>query len=58
MKIKIPVHKTILAVVLHGCETWYLTLKEKRVTFWGYKRVGCSGCRREKVIGDCREFVK
>jgi hypothetical protein len=27
---KIKIHKTIiLSIVLHGCETWYITLKEE-----------------------------
>jgi hypothetical protein len=44
-KLKIRVYKTIvLPVVLYGCETWSLTLKEKRRP------------ERGKVTGEWREL--
>jgi hypothetical protein len=57
--IKIRIYKTIiLNVVLYGCETWYLTLREEhrlRVFENGVLRRIC-GPKRDVVTGDWRKL--
>jgi len=53
-KLKIEIHKTIpLSVVLYGCETWSLTLKEERRLGVCENRVlrGIFGLKMNKVTG-------
>jgi hypothetical protein len=38
--IKIRIYKTILHVVLYGCETWSLNLREEHIDC-GFLRTGC-----------------
>jgi hypothetical protein len=48
---KIIIYKTIiLPVVLYGCETWSLTLREEH----GLRVFGIIGPRRDEVTGDLR----
>jgi hypothetical protein len=56
-KVKIKTYKIInLPVVLYGCETWYLTLKEKVRLNVFQKRMlrRKSGPKTEEIIGSCR----
>jgi len=50
----------ILPVVLHGCETWSLTLREERkLTVFEnmvFRRI--FGPRRDEVTGDWRRIIK
>jgi hypothetical protein len=53
------IHKTIiLPVVLHGCETWSLTLREEHRLKVFENRVlrGIFGQKRDKVIGGWRKL--
>ena len=57
--IKIKIYRTvILPCVLYGCETWSLTLKEKRTVKVFEKRVlrRILGPKREEVIGEWRKL--
>jgi hypothetical protein len=57
--LKIKVYKTIiLPVVLYGCETWSLTLREKRRLRVSENRVlrGIFGPRRDEVKGKWRKL--
>jgi hypothetical protein len=54
-KLKIKIYRTIiLPVVLYGCETWSLTLREerKRRVFENKVLRRIFGPRRDEVIGD------
>jgi hypothetical protein len=56
---KIGIHKTIiLPVVLYGCETWCLTLREKRRLRVFENRVlrRIFGPKRDEVTGDWRKL--
>jgi hypothetical protein len=58
-KIKIKINRTIiLPVVLHGCETWLLTLREERRLRVFEKRVlrKIFGSKRDEVIGEWRKL--
>jgi hypothetical protein len=53
--IKIRIYKTIiLPVVLYGCETWFLTLREEHRLRVSENRVlrRIFGPRRDEVMGD------
>jgi len=57
--IKIKIYRTIiLPVVLYGCETWSLTLREERRLRVSEKRVlrTVFGPKREEVIGEWRKL--
>jgi hypothetical protein len=57
--IKIRIYKTInLPVVLHGCETWSLTLREKHRLRVFENRVlrRTFGLKRDEVTGDWRKM--
>ena len=57
--LKIKVYKTIiLPVLLYGCETWSLTLREERRLRVLENRVlrGIFGCKRDEVIGEWRKL--
>jgi hypothetical protein len=59
--IKITIYKTIiliLPVVLYGCETWSLTLREEhRLRVFENRVLGrISGPRRDEVTGDWRKL--
>jgi hypothetical protein len=58
-KIKVNIHKTtILPVVLYGCETWSLTLREENRLRVFENRVlrRISGPKRDEVTGEWREL--
>jgi hypothetical protein len=55
--LKIKIYRTIIStVVLYGCETWSLTLKEKRRLRVFENRVlrGISGAKRDDITGEWR----
>ena len=57
--LKIKIYRTIiLPVVLYGCETWPLTLREERKLRVSEKMVlrRIFGPRREEVTGECRRL--
>jgi hypothetical protein len=57
--LKIRIYKTIiLPVVLHGCETWSLTLREEHRLRVSENRVlrGIFGPKRDEVIGGWRKL--
>ena len=57
--IKIKIHKTIiLPVILYGCETWSLTLREERRVRVFEKRVlrRIFGPKRDEVTGEWRKL--
>ena len=57
--VKIKVYRTIiLPVVLYGCETWSLTLKEERTLRVFENRVlrGIFGSKRDGVTGEWRKL--
>jgi len=57
--LKIKIYRTIiLPVVLHGCETWSLTLREERKlrVFENIVLRRISGPRREEVTGEWRRL--
>jgi hypothetical protein len=61
LKIRIGVYKTIiLSVVLYGCETWSLTLREKHRLRVFENRVlrRIFGPKRDEVNGDWRKLHK
>jgi hypothetical protein len=49
---------TILPVVLYGCETWSLTLREEcRLRMFGNGVLrGIYGSKRDEVTGECRKL--
>ena len=57
--LKTKIYRTItLPVVLYGCETWSLTLREKR-TLWVFDNIMLRrifGPRRDKVTGEWRRL--
>jgi len=58
-KLKIKIYRTIiLPVVLYGCETWSLTLKEERrlrvFENWVLRRV--FGPKRDEVTGEWKKL--
>jgi hypothetical protein len=57
--VKVKIHKTIiLPVVLYGCETWSVTLREEQrfkvFQNWVVRRI--FGPKRDEVTGDWRKF--
>ena len=48
----------ILPVVLYGCETWSLTLREERRlrVFWNRVLRRVFGPKRDEVTGECRKL--
>jgi hypothetical protein len=57
--LKIRIHKTIiLPVVLYGCETWYLTLREEHILGLFENRVlsRIFGPKRDEVTGEWRKL--
>jgi hypothetical protein len=57
--LKVKIHKTIiLPVVLYGCETWYLTLREEhRLRVFGNRVLRrIFGPKRDEVIGEWRKL--
>jgi hypothetical protein len=59
MDIKLKIYKTIiLLVVLHGCETWSLTLKEEHRLSVIENRVlrKIFGPKRDEVTGEWRKL--
>jgi len=59
LKIKIYTHRTIiLPVVLYGCETWSLTLREERKlrVFANRVLMRIFGPRRDEVTGEWRRL--
>jgi hypothetical protein len=59
--VKVKIHKTIiLSVVLYGCETWSLTLREENRLRVFENRVlrRIFGPRRDEMTGEWRKFHK
>ena len=57
--LKIKIHRTIiLSIVLYGCETWLLTLKEERKlrVFENMVLRRIYGPRRDEVTGEWRRL--
>jgi hypothetical protein len=57
--VKVKIHKTIiLSVVLYGCETWSLTLREehRRRVFENRVLRGIFGPNRDEVTGEWRKL--
>jgi hypothetical protein len=57
--VKVKIYKTIiLSVVLYGCETWYLTLREERRLRVFENRVlrRIFGPKRDEVKGEWRKL--
>jgi hypothetical protein len=57
--VKVKIYKTIiLPVVLYGCETWYLTLREEHGLRVFENRVlrGIFGPKRDEVTGEWRKL--
>ena len=56
--LKIKIYKTkILPVVLHGCETWSLTLRKKhRLKVFENRVLRISGSKRDMVTGEWRKL--
>ena len=58
-KVKIKIYRTIISpVVLYGCETWSLTLREERRLRVFENRVlrGVFGPKRDEVTGEWRKL--
>ena len=58
--LKIKIHRTIiLPVVLYGCETWSLTLREERRMRWFENRVlrRICGPKRDEVKGSGENYI-
>jgi hypothetical protein len=58
-KLKVKTHKTIiLPVILYGCETWFLTLREEHRLRVFENRVlrKIFGPKRDEVTGECRKL--
>jgi len=59
--VKIKIYRTIISpVVLYGCETWLLTLREERKlrVFENMVLRRIFGPRRDEVMGECRRLHK
>jgi hypothetical protein len=59
VKVKIGIYKNIiLSVVLYGCETWSLTLREKHRLWVFENRVPrrIFAPERNELTGDCRKL--
>jgi hypothetical protein len=56
--VKVKIHKTILPVVLYGCEIWSLTLrKEHRLRVFENRVLrGIFGPKRDEVTGEWRKL--
>jgi hypothetical protein len=56
--VKVKIYKTIiLPVVLYGCDTWYLTLREHRLRVFENRVLRrIFGPKRDEVAGDCRRL--
>jgi hypothetical protein len=57
--VKVKIYKTIiLPVVLYGCETWSLTLREEHRLRLSENRVlrRIFGPKRDEVMGECRKL--
>jgi hypothetical protein len=57
--LKTEIHRTIIfSVVLYGCETWSLTLREERRLRVFVNRVlrGIFRPKRDKITGECRKL--
>jgi len=57
--LKIKIHSTIISpVVLYGCETWSLTLREKRrLRVFGNRVLrGIFGPKKDEVTGEWRKL--
>ena len=56
--LKIKIYRTILPVVLYGCETWSLTLREERRLRVFQNRVlrRIFGPKRDEVTGEWRKL--
>jgi hypothetical protein len=53
---KIRVYRTVvLPVVLYGCETWFLTLREEQRLRVLLRRI--FGLKRDKATGDWRDYI-
>ena len=57
-KLKIKIYRTtILPVVLYGCETWSLTLREeRRVRVFENRVLTVFGPKRDEVTGEWRKL--
>ena len=57
--IKIKIYKTIIFLVLCGCETWSLTLREEHRLRVFENRVlrRMFGPKRDEVTGECRKLL-
>jgi hypothetical protein len=56
--LKIKIYRTIiLPVVLYGCETWPLTLREeRRLKVFENRVLRVFGSKRDEVTGECRKL--
>jgi hypothetical protein len=57
--LKAKIYKTIIpTVVLYGCETWYLTLRDEQILRVFENRVlrGIFGPKRDEVTGEWRKL--
>jgi hypothetical protein len=56
--LKIKIHRTIILLVLYGCETWSLTLREERRLRAFENKVlrRIFGPKREEVTGEWRHL--
>jgi hypothetical protein len=57
--VKVKIHKTIIVpVVLYGCETWSVTLREvHRLRVFGNRVLrGIFGPKRDEVMGNWRKL--
>jgi hypothetical protein len=56
--VKVKIYKTILLiVVLYGCETWSLTLREEhRLRVFENRVLRIFGPKRDEVMGEWRKF--
>ena len=56
-KLKIKIYRTIiLSVVVYGCETWSLTLREERRVFENRVLRRVFGLKRDEVTGEWRKL--
>ena len=57
-KLKVKTYKTILPVVLYGCETWSLTLREEhRLRLFENKVLRkIFGAKRDEITGEWRKL--
>ena len=58
-KLKVKTYKTIiLPVVLHGCETWSLTLREEhRLRVFEIKVLKIFGAKRYEITGEWKSYL-